>query len=226
MPAIAIVGAGSGLGLSIAKVFGRNDHDVALIARSQDHLDALVVQLGNFGVTAVGFMADVADPTSLTDALTEAGERFGRIDVLEFSPYAGLGQADPATLTVAQLEPHIHALLYGAITATQMVLPGMLKAGSGTLLFTSGGGSIEPYPMLAAVNIAQAATRNYVLNLNKALADKGIHVGHVCINAMIAEEAPSGQGSESIPWAHPDRIAALYWDMHTTRTNREVVFPA
>lgn len=34
MPTVAIVGAGSGLGLSIAKVFGRNGFSVALVART------------------------------------------------------------------------------------------------------------------------------------------------------------------------------------------------
>jgi short-subunit dehydrogenase len=35
MPAIAIVGAGPGLGLSIAKVFGSHGFDIALISRTQ-----------------------------------------------------------------------------------------------------------------------------------------------------------------------------------------------
>jgi short-subunit dehydrogenase len=41
MPTIAIVGAGPGLGLSIAKVFGRNAFQVALISRTQSTLDGL-----------------------------------------------------------------------------------------------------------------------------------------------------------------------------------------
>jgi len=36
MSTIAIVGAGPGLGLSIAKAFGRNGFSVALVSRSQE----------------------------------------------------------------------------------------------------------------------------------------------------------------------------------------------
>ena len=42
---IAIVGAGPGLGLSIAKKFGTNGFRAALIARSKDSLDQLVANL-------------------------------------------------------------------------------------------------------------------------------------------------------------------------------------
>ncbi|MGO4427728.1 SDR family NAD(P)-dependent oxidoreductase [Streptomyces sp. MCAF7] len=66
MPTIAIVGAGPGLGLSIAKVFGGHGFDVALVSRSKDKLDALVAQLAQAGITAEGFPADVPmAPSSL-----------------------------------------------------------------------------------------------------------------------------------------------------------------
>jgi short-subunit dehydrogenase len=61
MATIAIVGAGPGLGRSIAKVFGRNGFSVALVARTQEKLDGLAVELRKSGVEAVGFAADVMD---------------------------------------------------------------------------------------------------------------------------------------------------------------------
>ena len=45
MPVLAIVGAGPGLGLSIAKVFGSHGFSVALISRSEEKLDALAERL-------------------------------------------------------------------------------------------------------------------------------------------------------------------------------------
>ena len=73
MPTIAIVGAGPGTGLAIA----RNGFDVALIARTQEKLQALADRLGAEGVTAEAFTADVMDRPSLTAALDAAKERFG-----------------------------------------------------------------------------------------------------------------------------------------------------
>src|SRR5215469_5457815 len=52
MPTIAIVGAGPGLGASIARTFGGHGFHVALIARHPEKLDALALQLAASGVTA------------------------------------------------------------------------------------------------------------------------------------------------------------------------------
>jgi NAD(P)-dependent dehydrogenase (short-subunit alcohol dehydrogenase family) len=216
MPTIAIVGAGPGMGLSIAKVFGGHGFQVALISRSKPKLDKLVAQLGETGITSAGFPADVADLTVLTTALEQAAARFGAIDVLEYSPYGGLDLVKPEEVTVDNLRPQIEHLLYGAVTATRAVLPAMLETGAGTLLFTTGGGAINPYPMLATMNMSQAALRNWVLNLHKTLAHKGVHAATVAINLLPATTAPEG-----VPHAAPDSIAQVYWDLHTRRDRSE-----
>ncbi|MEU0561382.1 SDR family NAD(P)-dependent oxidoreductase [Dactylosporangium sp. NPDC006015] len=216
MPTIAIVGAGPGLGLSIAKVFGGHGFDVALISRSKDKLDALVAELNAVGITAEGFPADAAVAAQVTAALQHAITRFGRIDVLEYSPHAGLTMTAPKDVTLESLRQPIDSLLYGAVAAVQAVLPAMIVAGSGTVLFTTGGGAINPYPMLADVNIAQAGQRNWAINLHNTLADQGVYVASVAINLMIGTQAPDG-----VPYRAPDEIALDYWTLHTTRTQAE-----
>ena len=68
MPTIAIVGAGPGMGLAIARTFGERGFDVALISRTHARLDALAGQLAAEGITAAGFAADVMDRASLSAA--------------------------------------------------------------------------------------------------------------------------------------------------------------
>ncbi len=218
MPTIAIVGAGPGLGLSLAKTFGAQGYDAALVSRSKDRLDDLVEQLETTGITAAAFPADVADHAALARALADASDRFGGIDVLEFSPYAGLTPVQPEDVTATTLRPAVDELLLGAITAVQAVLPAMLEAGAGTVLTTTGGGAINPYPMLAPVNIAQAGLRNWVLNLHQTLAERGVYAANVAINLMIADQAPEGY-----PHRSPDSIATEYWRLHTERSRREIV---
>ncbi|MEV0779938.1 hypothetical protein [Streptomyces sp. NPDC050428] len=138
--------------------------------------------------------------------------RFGKIDVLEFSPHAGLTMTSPREVTLETLRPQVDSLLYGAVAATQAVLPAMLEAGSGTLLFTTGGGAISPYPVLATANIAQAGQRNWAINLHNTLGEKGIYAANVAINLMIGTAA---QAPEGVPFRAPDEIAQDYWDLHT-----------
>ena len=52
MKTIAIVGAGEGLGFSLAQKFGANGFQVALVARNKTKLDAMVERLKNEGIEA------------------------------------------------------------------------------------------------------------------------------------------------------------------------------
>ena len=72
------------------------------------------------------------------------------------------------------------------ICATRAVLPAMLAAGTGTLLYTTGGSSVTPAPVFVSAGMAGAALRKWAVTLNRALAGKGIYVGHVAIGTWIA----------------------------------------
>ncbi len=52
MPTIAVLGAGPGLGLAVAKRFGTGGYDVVLVARRSEALADHVARLGANGVGA------------------------------------------------------------------------------------------------------------------------------------------------------------------------------
>ena len=216
MPVIAIVGAGPGMGFSIAKLFGGHGFEVALLARDPAKLDTLITTLKDHGVSAAAFTADVRDRPSLVAAFEQISQRLGPVDVLEYSPATReVEMAGPLEVTPDNLQPQIE--YYGAVTAAAQVLPAMRKAGAGTLLFTTGGGSINPNPAMGNINAASAALRNWVLNLNQLLDGTGVYAGHVAISAWIGS-APA--------LTEPDAIAATYWDLHRGRDRAEVNYVA
>jgi short-subunit dehydrogenase len=55
---IAIMGAGPGLGLSIAKKFGANGFQVALISRNADKLNTLVEELRSLNIHLVRYFSN------------------------------------------------------------------------------------------------------------------------------------------------------------------------
>lgn len=222
MPTIAIVGAGPGMGAAIARTFGSRGFDVALIARNRTKLDDLVGELADAGVNAAGFAADVLDHDALTTALTDAAAHFGGIDVLEYSPNpgaAGSTVTTPSETTPAAVQSFLEFQFYGALAATSAVLPAMREAGAGTLLYTTGAGSVDPIPMLGNANAVGAALRNWVLNLNRELAGTGIHAAHVAIGVWIGPGGPP-----EVPTATPEQIAPVYWDLHNDHDQAEYVF--
>jgi|SRR5579875_108356 NADP-dependent 3-hydroxy acid dehydrogenase YdfG len=220
MPTIAIVGAGPGLGLAIARRFGREGFRVALVSRGRDRLDDLAARLAEDGIEAAGFTGDVLDRASLRAALATAGERLGGIDVLEYSPApggaaTGLARVDVTQVTVENIQPQVEYYVYGGITAAQAVLPRMLERGSGTLLFTTGASSLLPFPQMGNIGIGAAGLRNYVLALNAALADKGVYAAHVPLATWIGSGGPETQ---------PGTIAELYWELYTSRDQAERLY--
>lgn len=220
MPTIAVVGAGPGMGLAIARTFGSHGFDVALLSRNQANLDTHASALAADGITAKGFAADVLDAGSLTGALEDAAEHFGGIDVLEYSPGGPEPKfLTPTRVTAADVDLQMRYLVYGAIAATGVVLPAMRQAGAGTLLFTTGAGSVDPTPMLGDINTAGAALRSWALNLHKELEPEGIQAAHVAIGAWIGDRAPEGT-----PSASADQISPVYWDLHIQRDQAEKIF--
>ena len=225
MPAIALVAAGPRLGLSLGKVFGGHGFDVALIARSKQRLGGLTGKLAAEGVTAADFAADVTDRSALAAALDSAAERFGGISVMHYSsPGAGTTESLRCTgaldISVDNLRPQVESICYGAITATRAVLPAMLAAGTGTLLYTTGASSVTPAPVFVSAGMAAAALRKWALTLNGALASRGVYAGHVAIGTWIAGTPGAPEGA---PLKEPDDIARLYWDLHTGREPAEQV---
>ena len=218
MPTIAIVGAGSGLGLSIAKMFGRNGFSVALVARTQKTLDGLAAELREAGIEAAGFAADVTDRPSLVAAFARIKERFGQVDVLEYSPAPKTftdAMIAPLDATVENLQPELDYYLYGGLTAAQQVLPEMIERDAGTLLFTTGGSSLDVFagpPEYGNIAVAAAALRAYVLKLTQVLTGTGVYAAHVPIFARIGSGGPETQA---------DTIAELYWDIYTKREGAE-----
>lgn len=220
MSTIAIVGAGPGLGLSIARRFGREGFKAALISRNQDKLDGLARRLAEEGIEAAGFAADILDRPSVIEAFQRIEERFGAVDVLEFSPAPGHQEAgqtivNAVEVTPEDIQPEIEYYVHGAVTAAQRVLPAMIERGSGTLLFSTGASSALPFPQMGNVGIAAAGLRNWALALNAALKDKGVHVAHVPIATFIGQGGPETQ---------PDTIAEVYWDLYTKRDQAERLY--
>lgn len=117
-------------------------------------------------------------------------DRFGGIDVLEYSPLPPMERmwiANATTVESAQYQLDFSVL--GAIAAVQCVLPGMRAQEDGALLFTTAGSATDPVPMTANFAIAAAGVRSYVRTLNKELAGEGIYAGIVEIGGFVENDA-------------------------------------
>ncbi|MDT3983129.1 SDR family NAD(P)-dependent oxidoreductase, partial [Staphylococcus ureilyticus] len=88
MKTFVIVGAGTGLGLSLAKKFGSEGFRVAAISRNTEKLEVIQENLSNLNIEVKTFTADITDLEALKLSIQAIKVEFGSIDVIEFSPYA------------------------------------------------------------------------------------------------------------------------------------------
>jgi len=202
---IVIIGAGPNLGQAVARRFGREGLAVGLISRNAEKLDQLVSDLRAEGLTASSASADIRDAAALQAAIRQLADELGPIEVLEYSPLPAKEFMKPILETsVDDVRGPLEFSVLGAVAAATAVLDGMLERGSGTILFTTGGAAINPYPLRAGVGISFAGEVAYARMLHDEVKDRGVHVAHTAISGRIAPGADH----------EPDDIAELLWRHH------------
>ncbi|MBV9136970.1 MAG: SDR family NAD(P)-dependent oxidoreductase, partial [Hyphomicrobiales bacterium] len=81
--AVALVtGASSGLGRRFARVLAENGASVVLVARRQERLEALAVEIEAKGGKALPVVADMVKRTEIAKAFDDAQAKFGPVTVL------------------------------------------------------------------------------------------------------------------------------------------------
>ena len=205
---IVIVGAGPNLGLAVGRRFGREGLAVGLVSRTQAKLDDLAAQLESEGIAAAGAAADIRDSDALAGAIASLADRLGAVEVLEYSPLPAPEFMKPILeTTVEDVRGPLEFSVLGAVAAAQAVLGPMREAGRGTILYTTGGAAINPYPLRAGVGISFAGEVAYARMLHDELADQGIHVAHTAIAGRIAPGADH----------EPSDVADVLWSHHVDR---------
>ncbi len=216
MKTVAIIGAGPGLGLSLAKKFGEKGFRIAVISRNSEKLSIIVSELKELNIEVKSYVADVTDLVALKQAIQAIKKDFGSIDVLEFSPYAGWGTfTNVLETTPESVVEQVNSYLLPAVLSVNEVLPDMMNNGSGAILFTTGISAMFPLPFVGNGGIVMSGIRNYATNLYNALKEKGIFVGHLSIGTLIQ----AGTAGD------PDVIAEAWYNLYEKKDRFEDIFP-
>lgn len=226
---IAIIGAGPGVGLAIAKRFGKEGFQVALLGRSMEKLDQLVFLLKQHGITAQSFVADVLNRDGLEQSLKQVIATLGGIDVLEYGPSPSFETLRNVTsLDVESVQHQLDFSVLGAITAVQTVLPAMLENKEGALLFTTAISAQNPVNLTANFGIAAGAQLNYVRLLHNNLKAENIFAGIVSIAGLVVPEGEAGEQLKAnfppgIPILTPEAVADQHWFLYTEQAQCEAI---
>ncbi|MGZ7079955.1 MAG: SDR family NAD(P)-dependent oxidoreductase [Thermoanaerobaculia bacterium] len=171
--AALITGASSGIGLSLARLFARDHHDVVLVARSEGKLRELSASLQReHGITAHVIAADLSKPNAPKEVWSATAERGIGIDTLVNN--AGHGITGEFVDTDLKTELEMIQVNIAALThLTKLVLPAMIARHSGRILNVASTAGFQPGPLMAVYYASKA----YVLSFSEAISDELRHSG-------------------------------------------------
>ncbi|MFE4956169.1 SDR family NAD(P)-dependent oxidoreductase [Streptomyces sp. NPDC056653] len=214
MSGAVIIGAGPGIGLSVARRFAREGLPVALVARTERTVRTATEAVVPFGVRAVALTADSADETALRAALDSAAGELGPPDVVMYN--AAIIQRDsPGELSVRAHQDAWAVNVLGALVAAAHTVPAMARRGNGSFIVT--GGMPEPKPQYTSLSLGKAGVRTLVEILDMEYGPSGVHIASVTVDGPVAP------GTDF----DPDDIAEHYWRLHTQprhQWEREILY--
>lgn len=201
MSTVLIVGAGPRLGGAIARRFGAEGYDVALLSNEEASVAALGESLQAAGVTAGWAVADIADDDALRAAIKRFEQHTGRIDVAVHN--VSFWRDVPALeLTTDQYLADVHAGAASLLTIAQAVAPGMIERGAGTIIATGSIAADSPPSGAPTLGTQKAALRSLSQALAAEMRPQGVQCTFVQIN-----------GNLGAPGFDPDAIAERYLEL-------------
>ncbi|MBI2214632.1 MAG: SDR family oxidoreductase [Acidobacteria bacterium] len=172
---VAIVtGASRGIGRAVAEVLAGEGAKLVLVARSADRLEALATSLA---VDTIVVACDLREPDAAARVVGCAVERFGAVDVL-VNVAGATKRGDFLELADADWADGYALKLFGAMRLCRAAWP-HLRASRGSIVNISGIGGRTGSADFTIGGTVNAA----LLNLTKALADRGVRDG-VRVNAV------------------------------------------
>ena len=152
-----VTGAGRNIGRATALKFAAEGANVVVNARGNaEEVEAVAAEVRALGVDAMPALADVSDRGQVDRMVSDAMQRFGRIDILVNN--AAIRPSMPfAQFPWADWERVRGVILDGAIYCTQAVIPSMVERSFGRIIFLSGDGAHRGGPQRAHVSAAKLA---------------------------------------------------------------------
>ena len=204
-----IVGAGSGLSASLARLFAHEGMAVALAARNPDKLSALATEIG-----AIALACDASDAAQVERLFSSLDAQLGRPSVVVYNPSRRV-RGPIEALEPAEVQRAWMVSCFGGFLVAQQAVRRMTNVGRGTILFTGATASVKGFAQSAGFAMAKFALRGLAQSLARELAPKGIHVAHIVIDGGIASSyAKSAEERASDRFLDPDAIAREYLHLH------------
>ena len=227
-----MVGAGPGIGEAVSRRFAAEGFATALLARTEDKLETMSQGINNdYGPgTARYYLTDLRIENSITITFSRIVNELGPVQVLVYN--AGARRVNGRKIldtTSEEFENFTKINLHGAFWSTKCVLPDMLKAGKGTILFTGATGALRGSPGLSSFSPGKFGLRSLCQIITREYQAQGIHAAFIIVDSPVDGKLIGGvrrrqwerEGAKEkledldAYLLQPADLAQTYWFLHT-----------
>tara|TARA_Y100000768_G_scaffold204759_1_gene154268 strand:+ start:869 stop:1588 length:720 start_codon:yes stop_codon:yes gene_type:complete len=215
---VIIIGAGPGLGSSLARKFAKEGHHVFAVRRERhtQELNSLCDEIKDSGGLATAMPADARDEEQVKNLFSEISKS-GSIDCLVFN--IGANVFFPIEETTSRVFRKVWEMAtFAGFLAGREAAKHMKD--KGTIIFTGATASKRGGSGFAAFSSAKFGLRALAQSLARELGPKGIHVAHTIIDGAIdhpwiKENFPDIYKLKEVDGIlNPDHIAEAYYNLH------------
>lgn len=221
-----IMGAGNGLGASIAKKFASEGFTVIVARRTKEKTKDLVESINAMEKgKCYGFGVDTRREEQVIGFIANIEKTYGPIEFAVYNPGANV------RFNIADTTSRIYYKVwemacFGGFLFGKEVSKCMQKRGRGCIIFTGATASIRGNTGFAAFSTAKQGLRALAQSMAKELGPQGIHIAHVVIDGGIDSEFIRNMWRQrkikldkEDMLLQPDEIANNYWHLYTQKRN-------
>ncbi|MDB5475878.1 MAG: estradiol 17-beta-dehydrogenase 12-like [Phenylobacterium sp.] len=189
-PLALITGASAGIGAAFARAYAARGHDLALVARRADRLEALAAELtAAHGIEAFAIPADLAVLDAQAPILAAIAARGRHVDVLVNNAGFGIAQSFTGVPWTRQRD-FLMTLVVNACGLAYGVIPGMVDRGGGSIVNVA---SLAGFAPGAAGHTLYPGAKSLAIKLSQALdaeyRAKGLRITAICPGFTLTEFA-------------------------------------
>ncbi len=204
-----IVGVGSGLSASLARLFARKGLQVALASRNPDRLAKLAEE-----TAAATFACEATEPEEVAGLFDVVVATQGEPDIVVYN--ASARARGPVTdLDPGDVARAIAVSGYGGFLVAQQAARLMVPRGQGAILLTGASASVKGYANSSAFAMGKFALRGLAQSMAREMSPKGVHVAHFVIDGGISSATRPIPNDNPDSLLDPDAIAETYWHVAT-----------
>lgn len=215
---VIIIGAGPGLGSSLARKFAKEGHHVFAVRRERhsEELNSLCDEIKESGGSAKAIPSDAREEEQVISLFSEV-VKSGPIDCVVFNIGANVFFSIEETTSRVFRKIWEMGTFAGFLVGREAAKHMKDK---GTIIFTGATASMRGGSGFAAFSSAKFGLRAVAQSLARELGPKGIHVAHTVIDGAIdhpwiKENFPDIYKLKEVDGIlNPDDIAEAYYNLH------------